>query len=102
MSITLADLRRVALLTELEDKELTRLAKDLTERTIPSGTPIVSEGRGGIGFFMILDGNATVQVGNEVRATLGPGDFIGELALLDGDNPRTATVLADGDVRCAA
>src|SRR3712207_2160360 len=102
MSITTADLRRVPLLAELEDKELTRLCKDLTERVISSGTPIVSEGRGGIGFFMILDGRANVLVGDELRATLGPGDHVGELALLDGDAPRSATVVADGDVRVAA
>src|SRR4051812_27897588 len=102
MSISLADLRRVTVLAELEDKELTRLSKDLTERTIASGTPIVSEGRGGIGFFMILDGHANVVIGDEVRATLGPGDHVGELALLDGDSPRSATVVADGDVRTAA
>jgi len=102
MSISTADLRRVPLLAELDDKELSRLCKDLTERTIPSGTPIVSEGRGGIGFFMILDGKANVLVGEEVVATLGAGDHVGELALLDGDAPRSASVVADGEVRCAA
>jgi CRP/FNR family transcriptional regulator len=101
MSITPDELRRVPLLRDLGDKELARLAGDVSERTIPAGRPIMTEGSGGIGFFMILEGRATVNVGDTVRATLGVGDHVGELALLDGDAPRTASVVAETDVRCA-
>ena len=101
MSIQTAELRRVPLLADLDDKELSRLCRDLKERTIEDGAPVVREGHGGIGFFMILEGRATVTIGEEIAATLGPGDHIGELALLDGDTPRSATVVADGPLRCA-
>jgi CRP-like cAMP-binding protein len=47
--------------------------------------------------IVIVDGTATVHVGDRTIAVLGPGDFFGEIALLD-DGPRTATVIADTDL----
>ena len=47
---------------------------------------------------MIADGTADVTIGGKKKATLGPGDFFGEIALLDG-GPRTATVTATSDVQ---
>ena len=48
---------------------------------------------------MIADGNATVSVGGETRATLGPGDYFGEIALID-EGVRSATITAETDLRC--
>jgi CRP/FNR family transcriptional regulator len=100
MSLSSQDLRRVPLLSDLREKELSRLANILKERRIDAGRPIIVEGGGGIAFFMMLDGRATVRVGEEVRAELGPGDFFGEQALLDDGAPRSAAIVAETDVRC--
>jgi CRP-like cAMP-binding protein len=55
----------------------------------------------GVGFFMILEGTATVSAHGEERATLGPGSIFGELALIDRVSDRTATVVAATELRCA-
>ncbi len=100
MSLSPQDLRRVPLLSDLREKELSRLANILKERRLEARRPIIVEGGGGIAFFMMLDGRATVRVGDEVRAELGPGDFFGEQALLDDGAPRSAAVVAETEVRC--
>jgi CRP/FNR family transcriptional regulator, cyclic AMP receptor protein len=91
-------LKRVPLLSGLGDRERERLAKELHERTFQAGSTVVAEGATGAGFFVIADGNATVSVGGQERARLGPGDYFGEMALID-DAPRSATITADTDVR---
>ena len=58
-----------------------------------AGPCVTHVGPGGAGFFVIGEGNADVTVAGEHRASLGPGDFFGEIALL-GDDWRTASVLA--------
>jgi CRP-like cAMP-binding protein len=63
------------------------------EVTFDEGKPIVEEGATGAGFHLILEGEAAVLVGGRKRASLGPGDYFGEMALLDG-GPRSATVKA--------
>ena len=60
---------------------------------------MTSEGSTGTGFFLIADGNANVTVGDEQRATLGPGDYFGEIALIDQD-VRSASITAATDLRC--
>ena len=92
-------LHRVPLFSDLEQKELQQVAKSFKERTFSPGDTIASEGTGGIGFFVIADGKAKVSVHGEERASLGPGDYFGEIALID-DGARTATVTADSELRC--
>lgn len=92
-------LRRVSLFSGLEQKELEQLARSMKERTFEEGQVIAREGESGVGFFVIEDGQATVTVRDEERATLGAGDSFGETALL-AESERTATVTAATELRC--
>ncbi len=98
----LDDLKRVPLFSELDDGELRRLGRQLGERSYEPGMPVVEEGKaGGVSFFIIADGEATVTVGGKEVASLGPGDHFGELALIS-DRERNATVTAATPLRCLA
>jgi CRP/FNR family cyclic AMP-dependent transcriptional regulator len=92
-------LKRVPLFAGVKDRDLGRLAKVLSERTFAEGEAITTEGQSGVGFFVIEHGNATVSLKGEIIRTLGPGDHVGEIALID-EGPRSATVTASTDVRC--
>jgi CRP-like cAMP-binding protein len=92
-------LARVPLFAGVGRRELKRLVDRMSERTFTEGEIAVEEGRGGAGFWLIQDGSATVSIGGEIIRTLGPGEYFGEIALLD-DGPRTATVTAGTDMRC--
>ena len=92
-------LKSVPLFAGVSDSELGRIAERMSERTVPQGQAITAEGESGIGFFVIEDGTATVSVGGETVRTLGAGDHFGDIALIDG-GPRSATIVADTDVRC--
>jgi CRP/FNR family cyclic AMP-dependent transcriptional regulator len=102
MAVSIDDLREVHLLRGLTDSDIAGLAADLAERRVAAGDTIVGEGTGGVAFFFILEGETSVTVGGEEVASLGRGEYIGELALLDPDGPRTATVTAKTDVVLAA
>ena len=91
-------IRRVPLFSELDKKEMQGLTSSMKERTFKAGDTIAHEGQTGIGFFVIEEGEASVSVGGEERASLGPGDHFGEVALID-DGARTATVTAKSDLR---
>ena len=90
------------ILRGLKESELAGLAADLAERRVAEGGTVVGEGTGGVALFFILDGETSVSVGGEEVATLKRGEYVGELALLDPDGPRTATVTAKTDVVLAA
>jgi len=92
-------LRRVPLFAQVDKKHLKRLEQRMQDRTFPEGHVIASEGESGVGFFLIEDGTAVVSVGGETRRELGPGDWFGEIALID-EGPRSATVTAGTDLRC--
>jgi CRP/FNR family cyclic AMP-dependent transcriptional regulator len=92
-------LRKVPLFEGLEDRDLERLADRFQERTFPEGASIVEEGSTGTSFFVIAEGNAAVSVGGDERATLGPGDYFGEMAIME-EGVRSASITAATDVRC--
>ncbi len=92
-------LQRVPLFADLDRRELETLARSFKERTFKSGDTVAAEGRGGVGFFIIDDGEASVSVRGQDRATLRSGDYFGEVALLD-EGARTATITATSDLRC--
>jgi CRP-like cAMP-binding protein len=91
-------LKRVPLFTQLPDRELKRLADTFTERSFTEGQELTAEGQGAVGFFVIESGEAAVTVDGASRRTLGPGDYFGEIALIDG-GLRTATITATSDGR---
>jgi CRP/FNR family cyclic AMP-dependent transcriptional regulator len=102
MSVTLDALQKVPFLADVSRKDLDGLAQTMTERDAAAGKEVVSQGKGGVAFFLILEGKATVVVDGEERRTLGPGDHFGEIALIVPDIPRTSTVRAETDLRLAA
>jgi CRP-like cAMP-binding protein len=97
---TLDVLARVPLFAGLDRRSLEQLARLLKDRTFPGGTHVLDEGMPGVGFFIVLEGSATVSVGGSEVRRLGPGDWFGEIALLATDGVRTATVTADTDLKC--
>jgi CRP/FNR family cyclic AMP-dependent transcriptional regulator len=88
----------IPLFADLDRKELQGVASSMKERTFNAGQTIAAEGQTGIGFFIIAEGSAKVTQGDQERATLGPGDYFGEIALID-DGMRTASVTADSDLK---
>ena len=94
---TVSQLAKVPLFSDCSQRDLQTVARVVREIPHEAGTVIAREGEPGVGLFIILDGTADVSIGGRKKATLGPGDFFGEIALLDG-GPRTATVTAKSDV----
>ena len=92
-------IQQVPLFSSLDKGELRGLASSMKERDFDAGDTIASEGQSGIGFFIIDEGEATVSVQGEERATLGHGDYFGEVALID-DGARTATITAKTPLKC--
>jgi len=92
-------LKRVPIFSDLDGKELERIASSMKQRTFNAGDTVRVEGKTGVGFFVIEDGEATVTVGGDERRRLGPGDYFGEVALLN-ESARTATITADTELRC--
>jgi CRP-like cAMP-binding protein len=91
-------LSKVPLFSGCSQRDLQTIARVVKDIDHDEGTVIAREGEPGIGLFVIADGSAEVTIGGAKKASLGPGDFFGEIALLDG-GPRTATVTATSDVK---
>jgi CRP/FNR family transcriptional regulator, cyclic AMP receptor protein len=93
-------LAQIPLFEGLSSGELERLARSFKERRFSAGDTVAAEGTGGVGFFVIGEGTATVDVHGEQHGKLGPGDYFGEIALIDDQARRTATITADSDLTC--
>ncbi len=94
-------LAQVPLFSGCSKKELQTVAKAVRVIEHAAGSVIAAEGDPGAGLFIIDTGEADVTIGGKKVNHLGPGQFFGEMALLDG-GPRTATVTATSDIRLFA
>jgi CRP/FNR family cyclic AMP-dependent transcriptional regulator len=85
----------------LDPDQLTAVAETATEIDVPAGRVIARQGEIGTGFFIIVEGHVRVVRDAKTLATLGPGEFFGELSVLDR-LPRVAQVVATSPTRCLA
>lgn len=97
-------LKNVSLFQNLNQQLLKGLGKSCTERSYKVGEALVRQGNPGVGLFIIVSGRVRVEKTTDdgeklVLATHGPGEVIGEMAVLDGA-PRTADVIAETDTQC--
>ena len=83
----------VPLFEGLSKRQLRRISSLMTRIDRPAGQVLTKEGEHGNEFFIVLEGEVEVRHGDRVIATRRPGDYVGEIALLD-KRPRTATVVA--------
>ena len=94
-----SDLKQVPLFSDLDNRQLKKLAARFRERTVGPGTKVTTEGEmSGVGFFVVASGEASVNVGGKDVGTIGPGDHFGEIALVS-EAARTATVTATSELR---
>jgi CRP/FNR family transcriptional regulator, cyclic AMP receptor protein len=92
-------IRRVPLFAELSDDELAQVARLFKQRTFAPGETVAKEGSGGAAFYLIQSGTANVTVAGRERPALGPGDYFGEIALID-EGARSATITAVEELDC--
>lgn len=91
-------MKNVPLFAGCSKRELAELATLADEIDLPEGKELTKEGAIGREFFVLIEGTAEVRRKKKKIATLGPGDFLGEIALVHR-SPRTATVKATSPVR---
>jgi len=92
-----AALAAVPLFEELSKKDLKTILDSSKEVSFAPGRTIVEEGTTGVAFHLIIEGTARVSVKGRTKAKLGPGDYFGEISLIDR-GPRSATVSAETEV----
>ena len=90
-------LAAVPLLAGLSQRQRRKVAETARIRRFTEGTPLIVAGHAASELFVILDGSVGVDVEGRASTAIGPGSFVGELALLDG-GPRSASVVAQGPV----
>ena len=97
--VTTAVLQGLPLFEECAEEDLAAVVAAVTDqRDVPEGDVVCAEGDKADRWWIVMDGTADVTVGGIYTATIGPGETIGELALLDGE-PRAATVKAVTDMQ---
>jgi CRP-like cAMP-binding protein len=95
-SVQIENLQKVTLFSGCTKRDLQHVAKAGDVITMTDGTTIVDQGQMGREAFVILSGSVAVRRGGRKITTLGEGDVVGELSLLD-HGPRTATAICEGD-----
>jgi CRP/FNR family transcriptional regulator, cyclic AMP receptor protein len=94
-------LRKVYIFNEVSPRQIDKIAQQGKIVDHEPGHTLMTEGRAALGFHLILEGEAEILLHSEVRRVVGPGDYVGEIAVIDG-KPRTATVRAKTPVRAWA
>jgi len=94
-------LRNVYIFAEVSPRHLEKIAAQGKVVHHDPGHQIMTEGRAALGFHLILDGEAEIVVHGEVRRVVGAGEYVGEIAVIDGKT-RSATVRARTEVRAWA
>jgi CRP/FNR family cyclic AMP-dependent transcriptional regulator len=97
MSAVIDHMRKVPLFRGMSTSALETVADRASETTFEDGETVTREGEPGNTFYIVTDGRLRVSKDGTLVSELGPGDFLGEISLVDG-GPRTATVTADGRV----
>jgi CRP-like cAMP-binding protein len=92
-------LAQVPLFSMLSKKQLAQLTTEARDRTFPAGAVLTDEDRTGTSFGVIVSGSATVSIHGRPARTLGPGDYFGEMALIDHSH-RSAKITAETELRC--
>jgi phosphoenolpyruvate synthase/pyruvate phosphate dikinase len=92
-------LGQVPLFSDLAEPDRDAIARLFTERVFAAGETVTKEGSDAAAFYLVDAGTATVTVHGAFRRTLGPGDYFGEIALID-QGVRSATVTADSELVC--
>ena len=98
---TASMLATVPFFSGLDEKKRKSLVSQGKEMSYKAGDFVVREGAMGVGFYLILDGKAEVRKGDRILATLGQGQFFGEMSLID-ELPRSADVVAVSSTKCWA
>jgi CRP/FNR family cyclic AMP-dependent transcriptional regulator len=88
-----------ALFADLPTPQLQRVAHTFEERRFSEGERVLRQGVSGSAVYVILDGSASIVIDGQERATLGRGDFFGEVSILLGEPP-VADVVATQTLRC--
>ena len=91
----------VSLFSMLPAAEVAKLAARAHELAVPAGTVVADVGMAGVSFGVIVAGQAAVSVGGQRVRVLGPGDYFGEMALIEGSfRYRSAKITATTELRC--
>ena len=89
----------LSLFADLGGPQLEAISHTFDETTFAAGQRILRQGISGSNFYVVVDGEASVKIDGEERASIGRGDFFGEMSLLLGTAP-TADVIAVTPLRC--
>ena len=98
---TTQQLARIDIFSGLSERQLKRLQSRAKEVHHDAGRNITTEGNYALDFHLILDGEVAVSQGGQVRRRLGPGDYFGEISMIDGRR-RSATITTETPVRALA
>ena len=99
MASTEEVLGQISLFEGVKPKDLKKLARDAHELSFQAGTTLTEDDGFGTTFFVVVEGNVEISVGGQKVRSVGPGEFFGEVALIDRDT-RSATATAVTDTRC--
>lgn len=91
-------LRNVALFSACSDKELQHIGSLVVSVTVPAGRELMTQGDAGQEAYVVVRGTAAVTLDGERLATVGAGEPLGEMTLLDRTSRRSATVTAETDM----